>query len=73
LSFDTLAGTRMACPPAAMELERRLYAALGLVTGYSIDGEVLTLHAPDRPVARLERYLELFNPQEVGAGAGRVG
>lgn len=58
LSFGPLAGTRMACPPPAMELERRFHGALALVTGYSIDGEVLTLEGPDGPVARFERYLE---------------
>jgi copper homeostasis protein (lipoprotein) len=58
LSFGPLAGTRMACPQPAMELERRFYAALASVTGYAIDGEVLTLEGPDGPVARFERYLE---------------
>ena len=58
LIFGPLAGTRMACPPPAMELERRFHAALASVTGYSIDGEVLTFEGPDGPVARFERYLE---------------
>lgn len=58
LSIGPLAGTRMACPPPAMELERRVHAALAAVTGYSIDGERLTLEGPDGPVARFERYLE---------------
>lgn len=58
LSFGPLAGTRMACPPPAMELERRFHAALASVTRYAIDGETLTLASSDGPVARFERYLE---------------
>ncbi|MGH9380501.1 MAG: META domain-containing protein [Thermoanaerobaculia bacterium] len=58
LSFGPLAGTRMACPEPAMELESRFYAALEAVTGYSIDGETLTLEGPDGPVARFGRHLE---------------
>lgn len=58
LTFGPLAGTRMACPEPAMDLERRFHAALEGVTGYSIDGEALTLEGPDGPVARFERYLE---------------
>lgn len=58
LTFGPLAGTRMACPAPAMDLERRFQAALASVTGYAINGEVLTLESLDGPVARFERYLE---------------
>lgn len=58
LTFGPLAGTRMACPEPAMELEQRFHAALTAVTSYSIEGEVLTLLASGSPVARFERYLE---------------
>lgn len=58
LTLGPLAGTRMACPGAAMELESRFHAALASVTGYAIDGEVLTLKGPGGPVARFVRYLE---------------
>jgi copper homeostasis protein (lipoprotein) len=59
LSFGPLAGTRMACPPPAMALERKFHAALASVARYSIDGEALTLlEGPDGAVAIFERYLE---------------
>jgi heat shock protein HslJ len=58
LTFGPLAGTRMACPAPAMELEQRFHAALMQVTAYSIEGEILTLAGADGVLARFERYLE---------------
>lgn len=43
LSFGPLATTRMAGPPAAMELEQRYLEALGRVAGYELTGGRLTL------------------------------
>jgi putative lipoprotein len=54
LTFGPLAGTGMACPRPAMELERR-FAALASVTGYVIDGEVLTSKGTSGAVVRFVR------------------
>ncbi|MFB9147343.1 META domain-containing protein [Halomonas alkalicola] len=43
LTFGRVATTVMACPGAAMALERELLDALGEVAGWQVDGETLTL------------------------------
>jgi putative lipoprotein len=43
LSFGPVAGTRMACDPAAMAQEARFFAALAATAGYELDGDVLRL------------------------------
>src|SRR5262249_35711248 len=47
-----LAGTKMACPPPAMEIEDRFLAAMSLVTRYSFVGGHLVLSAADGGTAR---------------------
>lgn len=46
LRSGTLAGTMMACPPPAMEIEREFAAALGGELRFRIEGERLTLERP---------------------------
>lgn len=41
--FGALGGTRMACDPAAMDLEARFMQTMAQVDGYDIDKEFLTL------------------------------
>ena len=54
LRFTQLAGTRMMCPPPAMQLESAVLANLNSVTGFRIDGEQLILLKDGAPVARYE-------------------
>jgi len=58
LSLGPTAGTRMAGPPAAMEVESGFLERLGAVTRYSIEGERLVLHAGDDPALAFERINE---------------
>ncbi len=43
LSVSGIGATQMACPPPAMEEEAAYLAALERVTGYAVDGRVLSL------------------------------
>lgn len=43
LTFSQMAGTMMACPPPAMDLERGFHAMLQKVAGWRINGEKLDL------------------------------
>jgi putative lipoprotein len=43
LEIGAVASTRMACAPPRDEVEREYVAALGLVTGWSMDGDELVL------------------------------
>ncbi|MDK2768302.1 MAG: META domain-containing protein [Sphingomonas sp.] len=55
LTISPVGTTRMACPPAFMNQERRLVDLLGKVTRYDIDGSgalVLTSASEERIVAR---------------------
>lgn len=54
LRFTQLAGTRMMCPPPAMQLESAVLANLNSVTGFRIEGEQLILFKGRAPVARYE-------------------
>jgi len=54
LRFAPLAATRMACDPAAMDLEGRVFRMLGAVTAYRIEGDRLVLLSADRALARFE-------------------
>ena len=54
LRFTQLGGTRMMCPPPAMQLESAVLANLNSVTGFRIDGEQLILLKDGAPVARYE-------------------
>ena len=54
LRFTQLAGTRMMCPPPAMQLESAVLANLNSVTGFRIDGQQLILLKDGAPVARYE-------------------
>lgn len=56
LKFTELAGTMMACPPARMDLERRVLDALGQVQGFLITpGGALELYGPAGLLLRAER------------------
>ena len=56
LRFTELAGTMMACPPARMELEQRMLAALGDVRGFLISpGGALELYGANGLMMRAER------------------
>jgi heat shock protein HslJ len=56
LSFGPMAATRMACHPAAMDLERSVFDALGRTDRFGIDETgALILYAADAPIARLRR------------------
>lgn len=56
LQFGPVAGTRMACEPAAMELEQRFHQALEAVRGWRMDGAALLLtDAAGATVLRLVR------------------
>ena len=52
LRLGPLAGTRMACPGRAAEVEARVDAALATVTGWRRDGEALELLAETGVVLR---------------------
>lgn len=54
LRFTQLAGTRMMCPPPAMQLESAVLANLNSVTGFRIEAERLILLKDGAPVARYE-------------------
>ena len=54
LHFTQLGGTRMMCPPPAMQLESAVLAHLNSVTGFRIEGEQLILLKDGAPVARYE-------------------
>ena len=54
LRIGPLASTRMACPPAMMEQETTLTAALDRPSIYRITGETLSLLDGDRVLARFE-------------------
>lgn len=54
LRFTQLGGTRMMCPPPAMQLESAVLAQLNSVTGFRIEGEQLILLKDGAPVARYE-------------------
>ena len=47
LRIEELGGTEMACQPDVMASESAYWAALGAVTGWSRDGDSLTLAGPD--------------------------
>lgn len=53
LSFSALGSTMMACPEG-MDTEQAFLEALGETTRYEISGQVLSLFADDRLLARLE-------------------
>lgn len=53
LEFSALGTTRMACPEG-MDTEQGFLQALGETTRFTISGQILTLLAGDRPLARLE-------------------
>ena len=59
IELGPIAATRMACPPAAMDQERRFFTALAGVRRYEFDRGVLVLRDADGTVrvrlARLER------------------
>jgi heat shock protein HslJ/membrane-bound inhibitor of C-type lysozyme len=56
LTFGPLAGTRMACAPAAMDLETRVFDALSRTDRFGIDDTgALILYAADTVLARLMR------------------
>ena len=54
LRFTQLGGTRMMCPPPAMQLESAVLAHLNSVTGFRIEGEQLILLKDGAPVARYD-------------------
>ncbi|WP_197047049.1 YbaY family lipoprotein [Paucibacter sp. KBW04] len=54
LSFSRMAGTMMACSPEAMAMEQKVHALLAETTGFSIEGEQLSLLAGNRVLARFE-------------------
>ena len=58
LAVSGIGATRMACPPPAMTEESAYLAALAQVTGYSVEGDALTLTLADG--GRL-RYRELLD------------
>ncbi|MCU0906751.1 MAG: META domain-containing protein [Rhodobacteraceae bacterium] len=56
ISFGAIAATRMACAPAAMDLESRVLDVLGRTDRFGIDDAgALVLYAADTPIARLQR------------------
>ncbi len=56
LRFGALAATRMACPPPAMALEARYFAALQQTRAFRLERGFLHLHGADgAPLARLRR------------------
>jgi heat shock protein HslJ len=56
ITLGPLAGTRMACPPALMEIESKFLATLGAVTMVSYDATgAAFLKAPDGRVIKLRK------------------
>jgi heat shock protein HslJ len=55
IGFAKSAGTMMAGPPAAMELEHAFLQRLGAVSTYEIDGTTLRMWAGDNPALTFER------------------
>lgn len=55
LAFAATAGTKMAGPPQAMELERAFLDRLEAVSTYAVEGDFLRLFAGDTEVLRFER------------------
>jgi uncharacterized lipoprotein YbaY/heat shock protein HslJ len=53
LTFSDTGVTAMACPEG-MDTEQAFLQALGETTRFAISGQILTLYADDRPLARLE-------------------
>lgn len=58
LSFGQTAATKMAGPPAAMELEAAFLGRLGAVSGYDLEGDTLLLLAGDAEALRFTRSEE---------------
>jgi putative lipoprotein len=55
LSFGPVASTKMAGPPAAMELEGTFVARLGTVGAYAVEGTTLRLWTGDNEALTFER------------------
>lgn len=56
VSFGALAGTRMMCPPAQMDIEGRVLGVLGAATSVSFDATgAAVLNAPDGRSIKLRR------------------
>jgi putative lipoprotein len=56
VKFGSLASTKMACPPALMDLERKFLTTLGAVTTLSFDGTgAALLKAPDGQAIKIRR------------------
>lgn len=51
VKIGPMAGTRMACDPASMQLENTFYKALGEADGYVIEGNILMLKKGDAVLA----------------------
>jgi len=51
IAIGPLAATKMACPPPAMDLESRYFAALAQVTQYRLTGSRLVLSGPSGELA----------------------
>jgi heat shock protein HslJ len=55
LAFAATAGTKMAGPPQAMELERTFLDRLEAVSTFAVEGDILRLFAGDTEVLVFER------------------
>lgn len=55
LRFSEIAGTRMACPPPAMELENKVLAMFASVTTYHLEGKFLFLLNGQALLAKFEQ------------------
>jgi heat shock protein HslJ len=55
LEMSQMASTMMACPDELMTQERNFLDTLGAVTGYSVEGDVLTLKTADGKTIRARR------------------
>lgn len=55
IGFGPAAGTKMAGPPRAMELERMFLDRLASVSTYAVECDILRLFAGDTEVLRFER------------------
>lgn len=55
LSFAPVALTKMAGPPAAMEIESSFVERLGAATGYRVEGDSLRLMAGDTEIVIFEK------------------
>ncbi len=55
LSFGQTAATKMAGPPAAMELEAAFLGRLGAISGYGLEGDTLRLLAGEAEALRFTR------------------